>query len=128
MELIIKKYLNQGLNKVNEEFRELSKNLKSAYEKYTSNERRNFVKVFVENDLPEGFINKITTDFESDITLNPEQIIKLQSKRKRLFEYFIKQHTLHEKKEKIFTEIKVILDRIMNPASHASGEIGRAHV
>lgn len=123
VELTIKKYLNQGLNRENEEFQELSKMLKSAYEKYTNNERRAFEKVFVENNLPEGFINKITSDFENDETLSPEQIGKLKGKRKHLFEYFIKQHEVRENKDKIFEEIKVILDRIMNPASHASGEV-----
>lgn len=123
VELTIKKYLNQGLNRENEEFQELSKMLKSAYEKYTTNERRAFEKVFVENNLPVGFINKITSDFENDGTLSPEQIGKLKGKRKHLFEYFIKQHEVRENKDKIFEEIKVILDRIMNPASHASGEV-----
>lgn len=122
VELTIKKYLNQGLNRENEEFKELSQMLKSAYEKYTANERKAFEKVFVETNLPEGFINKITTDFESDETLNAEQKGKLRSKRKHLFEYLIKQHEVRENKDKLFEDIRVILDRIMNPASHASGE------
>jgi len=114
--------LNQGLNTENSEFQELSKMLKSAYEKYTTNERKAFEKVFVENNLPEGFINKITTNFENDETLNAEQKGKLRSKRKHLFEYLIKQHEVRENKDKLFEDIRVILDRIMNPASHASGE------
>lgn len=122
VELTIKKYLNQGLNRENEEFKELSQMLKSAYEKYTANERKAFEKVFVETNLPEGFINKITTDFENDDTLNAEQKGKLRSKRKHLFEYLIKQHQVRENKDKLFEDIRVILDRIMNPASHASGE------
>ena len=110
------------MNTESTEFQELSKMLKSAYEKYTANERRAFEKNFVESDLPEGFINKITTDFENDETLSPEQIGKLRNKRKHLFEYLIKQHQVRENKDQLFQEIKVILDRIMNPASHASGE------
>ena len=39
-----------------------------------------------------------------------------------LFEYLIKQYEVKNEKDKLFEEIKVILDRIMNPASHASGE------
>ena len=122
VELTIKKYLNQGLNQVNEDFTELSKMLKSAYAKYTENERKAFEKVFVDSNLPKGFINKITTDFENDSTLNSEQKGKLRSRKKQLFEYLIKQHQVRENKDNIFDEIKVILDRIMNPASHASGE------
>ena len=70
----------------------------------------------------EGFINKITTDFENDGTLSLEQKGKLRNRKKHLFEYLIKQHEVRENKDKIFQEIRVILDRIMNPASHASGE------
>ena len=56
--------------------------LKSAYEKYTNNERRAFEKVFVENNLPEGFINKITSDFENDGKVQ-KQIGKLEGVNKR---------------------------------------------
>ena len=122
VEFIIKKYLNKRLDTENDEFKTLSSMIKSAYEKYTENERKAFEKLFVENNLPEGFINKITTDFENDDTLTLEQKGKLRSRKKHLFEYLIRQHQVRENKDKIFQEIKVILDRIMNPASHASGE------
>lgn len=122
VEFILKKYLNKRLNTENDEFKTLSSMIKSAYEKYTENERKAFEKLFVENNLPDGFINKITTDFENDGTLSLEQKGKLRNKKKLLFEYLIKQHSVRENKDKIFQEIRVILDRIMNPASHASGE------
>lgn len=122
VELTLKKYLNQGLNRENDEFQELSKMLKSAYEKYTVNERKAFEKVFVDKDLPLEIVKKLTGNFESDETLSPEQIGKLKGTRKHLFEYLIKQYEVKNEKDKLFEEIKVILDRIMNPASHASGE------
>lgn len=122
VELTIKKYLNQGLNRENEEFQELSKMLKSAYEKYTANERKAFEKVFVDKDLPLEIIKKVTENFEADDSLSPEQIGKLKGTKKHLFEYLIKQYEVKNEKDKLFEEIKVILDRIMNPASHASGE------
>ena len=122
VELVIKKYLNQGLNREGEEFQELSKMLKSAYEKYTANERRAFEKVFVDKNLPLDIIKKVTGDFEIDITLTVEQIGKLKSTKKHLLEYLVKQYEVKEQKDKLFEDIKVILDRIMNPASHASGE------
>jgi len=34
----------------------------------------------------------------------------------------IKQYEVRDEKEKLFIELRTILDRIMNPASHASGE------
>lgn len=122
VELTVKKYLNRGLNKENEEFKKLSEMLSDAYKSYTQNERKAFEKIFVENDLPEGFIKKIITDFENDEGLSLEQKGKLRNKRKHLFEYLIRQHEVRENKDKLFQEIKVILERIMNPASHASGE------
>lgn len=122
VELTIKKYLNQGLNRENEEFQELSKMLKSAHEKYTLNERRAFEKLFVDNGMPLDLIKKITGDFETDPALGVEEIGRLKNKRKHLFEYLIKQYEVKENKDKLFDEIKTILDRIMNPASHASGE------
>jgi hypothetical protein len=122
VELTIKKYLNQGLNRENEEFKELSQMLKSAYEKYTANERKAFEKVFVDKDLPLEIIKKVSENFEADDSLSPEQIGKLKGTKKHLFEYLIKQYEVKNEKDKLFEEIKVILDRIMNPASHASGE------
>jgi hypothetical protein len=122
VELTIKKYLNQGLNRENEEFQELSKMLKSAYEKYTNNERMAFEKVFVDKEIPLEIIKKIGSDFETDGALNAEQIGRLKGTKKHLFEYLVKQYEVKEQKDKIFADIKIILDRIMNPASHASGE------
>jgi hypothetical protein len=122
VELIIKKYLNQGLNKENEEFQELSKMLKAAHEKFTLNERRAFEKLFVDNGMSLDLIKKINENFEADTTLSPEEIGRLKNKRRFLFQYLIKQYEVKENKDKLFDEIKTILDRIMNPASHASGE------
>lgn len=122
VELTVKKYLNQALNRENEEFQELSKMLKSAYEKYTANERKAFEKVFVDKDLPLNIIKKVSEDFEADTTLDVVQIGKLKSTKKHLFEYLVKQYEVKEQKDKLFEDIRVILDRIMNPASHASGE------
>jgi hypothetical protein len=54
--------------------------------------------------------------------VNDEQKGKLRNGKRHLLEYLIKQHQVSENKDKIFKEIRVILDRIMNPASHVSGE------
>ncbi len=122
VELTIKKYLNKALNTESEKFTELSKMIKSAYEKYTENERRLFEKIFVDNDLPIEVIQKMDEDFEHDEHLNGVQIGKLKSLKKSLHKYLYKQYEVKEIKNKLFDEVRVILDRIMNPASHSSGE------
>lgn len=122
VELTIKKYLNQGLNRENEEFKELSQMLKSAYEKYTANERKAFEKVFVDKGMSLDLVKKITGNFEADTTLGAEEMVRLKTKKKHLFEYLIKQYEVAENKDRLFEEMRVILDRIMNPASHASAE------
>lgn len=122
VEMILKKYLNHNLNSTNEEFTELSKMIKSAYEKYTENERNLFKRVFVDNALELDIIKKIEQDFENDDSLNPEQKGRLRNLQKSLKKYLIKQYEVRDEKEKLFIELRTILDRIMNPASHASGE------
>ncbi len=122
VEMILKKYLNHNLNSTNEDFTELSKMIKSAYEKYTENERNLFKKVFVDNALELDIIKKIEQDFENDDSLNPEQKGRLRNLQKSLKKYLIKQYEVRDEKEKLFIELRTILDRIMNPASHASGE------
>jgi hypothetical protein len=122
VELIIKKYLNRSLDTENEEFKKLSQMIKSAYEKYTLNERRAFDKVFVDKSFPVGFIKKVETDFENDGTLNDAEKLSLKIIKKDLHRYLYKQYEVKEEKDKLFDELTVILQRIMNPASHASGE------
>ena len=122
VELIIKKYLNKGLNTENEEFKKLSDMIKSAYEKYILNERRAFDKVFVNKEHSVDFIKKIDTDFESDLTLTAEEKLKLRILKKELHAYLYKQYEVKVEKDKLFQELRVILERIMNPASHTSAE------
>ena len=122
VEMIIKKYLNKGLNSENEAFKKLAEMIKSAYEGYTINERRGFNKIFVDKTIPIATLKKIDTDFENDNSLNADEKLKLKILKKELNGFLYKQYEVKEEKEKIFTEVKTMLDRIMNPASHASGE------
>lgn len=122
VEMVIKKYLNKKLDSESEEFKTLSSMLKSAYENYTLNERRAFNKIFVDKTLPIATLKKIESDFENDDNLNDDEKFKLKTLKKELNGYLYKQYEVKEEKEKIFTDLKTILDRIMNPASHATGE------
>lgn len=126
VETIVKKYLTKGLNKESEEFQELSKMLKSAYEAFTLNERRAFNKVFVDKELPLDIVKKVETDFDNDPELSEEQKMKLRILKREMHQYLYRQYEVKQEvsnaKERLFLDIKAILDRIMNPASHASGE------
>jgi ABC-type dipeptide/oligopeptide/nickel transport system ATPase subunit len=122
VETILKKYLNAGLNKESEDFQELSKMLNSAHAKYTQFERLAFEKIFVDKDLPIDFIKKIDTDFENATDINATQKLQLRILKNELHRYLYRQYEVKNEKDKHFQEIRVILNRIMNPASHASGE------
>jgi len=121
VETILKKYLT-GLNDDNGEFKELSKMLKSAYEKYTQNERRAFEKLFVKKEIPLEKLKKLDGDIDTDDDLNDDEKKELLIVKKELFNYLYKQYEVKEEKDKLFEEIKTIMDRIMNPSSHASTE------
>lgn len=121
VETILKKYL-KGLNEDNGEFRELSKMLESAYKKYTQNERRAFERLFVKKEIPLEKLKKIGTNLDNDSDLTDEEKTSLKVMRKELINYLIRQYEAQHEKDKLFDEIKMFMDRIMNPASHASTE------
>ena len=122
LETILKKYLNQGLNKIDDGFVELNKMLKSAYEKYTNNERRNFETIFVNKTIPLETLKKIETDIDADATLSPEEKGKLKSLKSNLYNFLYKQYEVKENKDRLFDDLKTFLDRIMNPSSHSTSE------
>lgn len=119
-ESILTKYLNPGLNELNGEFQALSAKIKSAYEKLTVDQRRSFERLFVNKQLPVEKLKKIEGDYESDGTLSPGEKRSLGIIKRELFKYLYKQYEVQEEKEKILNETRDILDRVMNPASHAS--------
>lgn len=122
METTLKKYLKKGQNIVADEFVTLKSMLKSAYEKFTVDERRNFEKTFLSPSISPEDLVKIKTDFENDVLLSDEIKGKLRSLKTRLFNYAIKMNEITLKRDLIFNDLNVFLDRIMNPASHSTTE------
>lgn len=118
-ESILTKYLNPGLNELNDEFQALSGKIKSAYEKLTLDQRRSFERLFVNKQLSVAKLKKIEEDYEHDDTLSVDEKRSLGIIKRELFRYLYKQYEVQEEKEKILNETKDILDRVMNPASHA---------
>ena len=94
--------LNQAMNKLNE------------------TRRTDFKKLFVNNNLAGEFIEKLNTDFENDESLEASEKGKLRTLRNDLVKYLVKQSQINKDKERIIEEMKDVLKRIMNPASHAS--------
>jgi len=120
-EELLHKYLKGLTDAANDgKFIPLNDQLNSALKKITATERRDFNKLFANKSISKNLVEKIKTDYSSNSSLSPAEKGKLTSLKNRLFDYLIKQYEIQVDKEKILDETKDILQRIMNPASHAS--------
>jgi len=118
-EALLDKYL-KGLNSASQgEFQPLMDKLNQAMNKLSETRRADFNKLFVKKDLTQEFIEKLNTDFENDESLDQNQKGRLRGLRNDLVKYLVKQSQIKQNKESIINEVKDILKRIMNPASHA---------
>lgn len=119
-EALMDKYL-KGLNLASTgEFEPLMSKLNKALKQITENKRKSFERAINTRGLPKETLEKLNSDFESDGTLQPEDIGKLRTIRTQCTNYLINQLELNNHSERILHETKDILKRIMNPASHAS--------
>jgi len=120
-EVVLHKYI-KGLNGVAEDgkFEPLASKLNQAFKKVTEKSRRDFDKVFVKRELSLDVIRKLQTDFTNDDSLTSEDKDNLTKLNNDLIAYLIKQYELIENKSRIIEETQDILQRVMNPASHAS--------
>ena len=94
--------------------------LNQAMNQLSETRRADFNKLFIKKDLTQEFIEKLNTDFENDESLDQNQKGRLRGLRNNLVKYLVKQSQIKQDKESIINEMKDILKRIMNPASHAS--------
>lgn len=119
-EALLDKYL-KGLNLAKEgKFEPLMNKLNRAMDQLDKTRRFDFNKLFKKKDLTIELIEKLNTDFENDISLTAHQKGRLRGLRNDLVQYLVKQSQIEEDKEKTINDMKDILKRIMNPASHAS--------
>lgn len=118
---LVSKYL-KGLNEAayNGEFEPLNNQLNQIHNQIINQERLDFKKVFVDKTIPLEVIKKLKTDFEADETLDANQKGRLRGLRNEVFDYLIKQYETQENKDRVLDDIKDILKRVMNPASHAA--------
>ena len=118
-EAILSKYL-KTLNSVTEgKFEPLSNKLNQALKKITETNRNDFKRLFINKDMDIKVIKKLSTDFETDDDLTPEQKGRLRGIKSELSRYFIKQYELKDDKARLIEEIQDVLKRVMNPAAHA---------
>lgn len=119
-EALLDKYL-KGLNLASSgEFEPLMNKLNRALKQVTENKRRAFERATSTRGLTNEVIEKLKTDFETDGTLSAAEKGKLRGLRNDFVRYLIRKGELQVDSEKLITETKDILKRIMNPASHAS--------
>lgn len=117
-EALLDKYL-KGLKLASTgEFEPLMNKLNNALKQITENNRRSFNRATSTRGLPNEIIEKLRTDFENDDDLTPVQKGKLRGLRNDFVNYLTNQIRVNADSERLLTETKDILKRIMNPASH----------
>lgn len=119
-EALLDKYLKRLDSASEGKFQPLMDKLNQAMNQLNETRREDFYKLFVKKDLTQEFIEKLKTDFENDESLDQNQKGRLRGLRNDLVKYLVKQSQIRQDKERIINEMKDILKRIMNPASHAS--------
>ena len=117
LESILKNYTDPNFTK---DFSPLNERLTSAYTKYTHNERLAFEKIFVKKEIDIELLEKINTDYSADATINEDDKRTLSIIDKELKSYLVAQYKVQNNKDLLFDDLKSILDRILNPASHSS--------
>lgn len=117
LESILKNYTDPNFTK---DFSPLNERLTSAYTKYTHNERLAFEKIFVKKEIGIELLQKINTDYNADGTIGNDDKRVLSILERELKTYLINQYKVQNNKDLLFDDLKSILDRILNPASHSS--------
>lgn len=119
-EVILDKYLNGLELAIEGKFQSLTDKLNRAIRKLDKQRIADFKKIFEKKGFTQELIEKLDTNFEIDNSLNSNQKGKLRGLRKDLVIYLVEQSQIRGNKEDLMNQIKDILQRIMNPASHGS--------
>lgn len=118
-EAIFTSYLDPNMKSINTEYITLKKKIDTSYNIISLENYKKFKRKFIKKWDNEK-LKKIITDFETDVTLNSGEKLRLKAIQKELFEFFIYMNEQNFQKEKVVEDIGEILDRILNPASHHS--------
>ncbi|WP_377475025.1 MAG: hypothetical protein P2A85_19945 [Microcoleus anatoxicus] len=117
----INKYL-ESLNLAGSEgtFKPVTERINQVINARTRNRRDDFNRVFTRLNINTELIEKLKIDFENDDSLSSIEKSKLRNLQGKIVNYLVKQSQLEHDDERVLNEIKELLIRIMNPASHAS--------
>lgn len=116
-EAILTSYLDPEMKKLNKEFESLSIKLDKAFNILTNERLQKFKRSFAP-EIELAKLKKIKTDFQADGSLTGDEKFQLESLRTRLFDFLIEFNEKKNKKELLIKDVKEILDRVMNSASH----------
>lgn len=116
-EAILTSYLDPEMKKLNKEFEGLSSKLDKAFNTLTNEKLQKFKQSF-NPEIELEKLKKIKTDFQVDGTLTEEDKTKLEAIKTRLFDFLIEFNEKKNQKELLVKDVKEILDRVMNSASH----------
>ncbi|MFN4248552.1 MAG: AAA family ATPase [Flavipsychrobacter sp.] len=118
-EAILASFVDPEMKNAAKGFVSLKQKIYEAYNLVVAENYAKFKRTFIKDwDIEK--VRKITTDYESDSTLLPEEIARLNSYKRYMLNLFVEMSGKNLIKEKVLEDIDEILDRILNPASHHS--------
>jgi len=119
-EALLDKYL-KGLNMaVNGQFEPLNNKINKALAIFKEEKQRRFERAVSHRGLDVNVLDKLDSDFENDNTLSASEIGKLSGIRRDIKRFLIQNAQDSNNAIQLLNDVKDILSRIMNPASHAS--------
>jgi len=118
-EAILAEYLDPGMKKLNTEFESLGNKLDKAFNMIVSQRLQSFKQTFL-SDLEIVKLEKIKTNYSTDVELSDAEKDKLDKLKVRMFDFLIEFNENKNRKELLVKDAKEILDRVLNSASHHS--------
>lgn len=119
-EAVLDKYL-KGLNMaVNGEFEPLSSKIKRALAILKKEKQKQFERAIALRGLNANVLDKLDSDFEDDANLSTQEKGKLKGIRGDIKRFLVQNAEDSNNVAHLLDDVKDILSRIMNPASHAS--------
>jgi hypothetical protein len=106
------------MKNLDKEFTSLTDKINTAYKTILANEFKS-IKDLYRTSLDPTIIEKLNTNFENDDTLSQQEKGQLRALRNKVVGNILKVKKNETVKLELLNQAKEILDRVMNPASHA---------
>lgn len=127
LESVLKKYLDPSL--ISQDYQNLSSLLNKVLNEIISNHssisKSKIDKLILEENISPDILNYLNKDFTNDDTLNSDDKRKLHQLRSALHKFATNSFTTQilpsdSEDVKLFKSIKLMVNRVLNPASHSS--------